>query len=187
MCSGDSNKLNRSEGQTWGWIKGSWQIQLTTINSAPLEFGKTVRIISAKLTILFKLNLVSQWSVSREIVRLQHSAELREWRIKHSQLYHLSKCDNLPRGQTEFPQILILMIQGCSVLLTVMYKICVNMTIIRKRNLLLIFIEIHTALLTYFQLLIWFADIAGGYELFSRNKESNILGRIKSGQASLVV
>ena len=53
----------------------SERIQATTVNSVPSEFRKTVRIIqSAELTVLF--NIGSQWSVSREIVRIKHSAEL---------------------------------------------------------------------------------------------------------------
>ena len=62
------------------------QKQLTTLNSPRSEYRQTIQIIrSAELTVLF--NIGNQWSVSREIVRIQCRAELSRWRIKRSQLY----------------------------------------------------------------------------------------------------
>ena len=50
-------------------------VPFTTLNSSPSEYRQTVQIIrSAKLTVLF--NIGSQWSVSREIVRIKCSDEL---------------------------------------------------------------------------------------------------------------
>ena len=48
-------------------------IQLTTVNSSPAKFKFVVQIKQgAELRVHF--NIESQWSVSREIVRIKHSA-----------------------------------------------------------------------------------------------------------------
>ena len=61
-------------------------VQSTTVNSLTSKFNFFVRINQgAELRV--HLNIGSQWSVSREIVRIKHSAELSLCRINRSRLY----------------------------------------------------------------------------------------------------
>ena len=68
-------------------------IQSTTVNWSPSTFKILLQINrGANLRVQFSIR--SQCSVSREIVRIKHSAELSECRIKHSQLYLAKETDS---------------------------------------------------------------------------------------------
>ena len=62
------------------------EVQSTTLTSSPSEYNFFARIKRGdELRVAF--NIGSQWSVSREIVRIKHSVELSIWQIKRSELY----------------------------------------------------------------------------------------------------